>query len=548
MRTSLDTHEVINQPGDLVGANAYADDRALTEAVEAFGGGWAADQLASTGAVVGSAEVQVLARQANKATPELVTHDRFGHRVDEVDLHPAWHRLMELAFQSGAHSLAWRERRAGAHVARAALSYLWNQAENGVCCPMGMTFASVAALRHSPELAAAWEPRILADAYDPRPRPAEDKRGITVGMAMTEKQGGSDLRRTQTTARPASSAQGSGAPYLLTGHKWFFSVPQSDLFLTLAQTERGVSCFLARGWLPDGRRNRLRLQRLKDKCGNRSNASSEVEFADLEAVLVGEEGRGIRAIIEMAHLTRLDFAVGSAGLMRQALSQAIHHTRNRTAFQRRLVDLPIMRSVVADLAVESEAATWLTLRLASTLDAGDDAHERLLGRIATPVAKYWVCKRAVGFVAEALECHGGNGFIENHLMARLYREAPLNGIWEGTGNVICLDVARAVAREPETVDAFLAEVRRASGEPALDRAVQELEPVLRDIARHEAAARWVVERMALVLCASLLLRHAPREVADAYVAHRLANAGGLHYGASGQTAAAQAIIDGAALG
>ena len=538
------THDVYNQPGDLSGYDAYGGDRALGAAVAAFGGDWAGARLARAGEMVGSAEVQHLARQANRLLPELMTHDRFGNRIDQVEFHPAWHSLMEKCFGTEAHSLAWTAGRPGAHVARAALSYLWNQGENGICCPMGMTFASVAALRHAPEIAAYWEPRILAPEYDPRPLPAEHKTGITVGMAMTEKQGGSDLRRTQTTARPAGKGRGTGGTYLLTGHKWFFSVPQSDLFVTLAQTETGVSCFLARGWLESGVRNRLQLQRLKDKCGNRSNASSEVEFRDLEAVLVGEEGRGIRAIIEMAHLTRLDFAVGSAGLMRQALSQAIHHTRNRTAFQKRLSDQPIMASVLSDLAVESEAMMWMGLRLAATLDReDDDAHERLLGRIATPVAKYWACKRAPTFVSEALECHGGNGFIENHLMARLYREAPLNGIWEGTGNVICLDVVRAVQREPATVDAFLAELARAPGEPALDSVAAELASRLRRLPSEEGMARHVVERMAHALQASLLLRYAPAPVAELFIATRLRPGWSGHFGAFDHDADSAAIIE-----
>ncbi len=541
------THEVYNQAGDLVDYDPYGGDRALKAAVDAFDAGWASDQIHKAATLVGSAEIQGLARQANKLTPELITHDRFGHRIDEVELHPAWHQLMTYCFQTETHSLAWTAKRPGGHVARAALSYLWNQGENGICCPMGMTFASIAALRHAPEVAAYWEPKILRNAYDSRPITAEEKHGITVGMAMTEKQGGSDLRQTQTIAVPAGAARRTGASYLLTGHKWFFSAPQSDLFLTLAQTDSGVSCFLARGWLEDGQRNRLQIQRLKDKCGNKSNASSEVEFRDLEAVMIGEEGRGIRAIIEMAHLTRLDFAVGSAGLMRQALSQAIHHTTNRTAFQKRLIDQPIMRVVVADLAVESEAMLWMTLRLAATLDGEhEDEHERLLGRIATPMAKFWACKRAPTFVVEALECHGGNGFIEDHLMARLYREAPLNGIWEGSGNVICLDVLRAIQQEPETVDAFIAEVNKAD-EPRLGRLVRQIEPLIRTLPNNQASARWVVERMAYAFQASLLLRHAPTEVAETFLSTRVDGEWAGQFGGASDMPHAQAVIDHARL-
>jgi putative acyl-CoA dehydrogenase len=535
----------MNQPGALEDYNAFAGDEPLIEAVRVFGADWAADHLKKAGALVGSANVQFLARQANRHLPELRTHDRFGHRVDVVEFHPAYHELMALIYGCGAHSFAWTHERPGAHVARAALSYLWNQGENGICCPMGMTFASIAALRHDAALFAEWAPLINRSAYDRRTVHAKDKSAITVGMAMTEKQGGSDLRATMTTAKPATSQRGSGAPYLLTGHKWFFSVPMSDLFLTLAQTERGLSCFLAAGWLPDGSRNRLKLQRLKDKCGNKSNASSEVEFHGLHAVMLGNEGRGIRTIIEMAHLTRLDFAIGSAGLIRQALSQAIHHTSNRRAFQRSLIDLPIMRNVVADLSVESEAMMWMTMRLALALDRGaNDRAEALLSRICTPVAKYWACKRAPQFVAEALECHGGNGFIADQLMERLYREAPLNGIWEGTGNVICLDVLRSMQREPDTIEVFLEEVGKARGANArLDALTEDLGGRLRDPGALEPSARLIVEMMAFALQASLLVRHSSTAVADAFCATRLGGEWGHAFGTLPPGLDTQAIID-----
>ena len=450
------THEVLNQPGILADYNAFTTDRPLTEAVQALGADWAWEKLRRAGAIVGSEEGQQLARSANRHLPELRTHDRFGHRIDQVEFHPAYHELMRLIFSTETHSLAWTEEgRPGAHVARAALSYLWNQGENGVCCPMGMTFASIAALRHDQVILARWREKILSHTYDPRPIYAADKRGATVGMAMTEKQGGSDLRATITTAHPATARSGSGEEYLLTGHKWFFSVPMSDLFLTLARTDRGVSCFVATGWLPDGSRNRLKIQRLKDKCGNRSNASSEVEFHGLHAVMLGEEGHGIRTIVEMAHLTRLDFAIGSAGLMRQALrpgdpsrleparipalaGRSAGHAQRRGGPRGRGrsadVDGPPARSCPRPLRGERGRTAAVPDR-----DAG---------------AKYWACKRAPMFVVEALECHGGNGFIEDHLMARLYREAPLNGIWEGTGNVVCLDVLRAMQREPEATGVF----------------------------------------------------------------------------------------------
>ncbi|MFL5280256.1 MAG: acyl-CoA dehydrogenase family protein [Rhodopila sp.] len=544
--TGYATHEVLNQPGDLVDYNAYSGDEPLCEAIRVFGVDWADSRLREAGSIVGSSHVQQLARQANRNLPELRTHDRFGHRVDVVEFHPAYHELMTLIYRCGTHSLAWTDQRPGTHVARAALSYLWNQGENGICCPMGMTFAAIPALRHDAALHAEWAPLVNSLSYDPRAVYAKEKRGATVGMAMTEKQGGSDLRATITTARPATDRHGSGAPYLITGHKWFFSVPMSDLFLTLARTEKGLSCFLATGWLPDSSRNRLKLQRLKDKCGNKSNASSEVEFHDLHAVMLGEEGRGIRTIIEMAHVTRLDFAIGSSGLMRQALSQALHHTTHRRAFQRSLVDLPTMRNVVADLAIESEAMMWLSMRLAAALDAGKrgDRGELLLSRIATPVAKYWACKRAPQFVAEALECHGGNGFIADHLMERLYREAPLNGIWEGTGNVICLDVLRAMQREPETVGVFLDELCAArGGDKRIDASIDDLAERLADPAALEPVARRIVEMMAFSLQASLLLRHAPPAVTDAFCATRLDGDWGHAFGTMPNGLDTRAIVD-----
>ena len=544
------THEVMNQPGTLEDYNAFADDRPLCDAVRAFGGDWARGELYRCGALVGSEKVQTLARLANRHTPELRTHDRFGHRVDVVEFHPAYHELMTLIYGSECHSFAWKRDREGAHVARAALNYLWNQGENGICCPMTMSFAAIPALKCDPQVLAEWAPAINAAGYDPRPVYAKSKSGVTVGMAMTEKQGGSDLRATMTTAQPASTRRGSGGPYLLTGHKWFFSAPMSDLFLTLAQTEKGLSCFLATGWLPDDSRNRLKLQRLKDKCGNRSNASSEVEFYGLHAVMLGEEGRGIRTIIDMVHATRLDFAVGSSGLMRQALSQTIHHTTHRRAFQRALIDQPIMQNVVADLAVESEALMWMSMRLARAFDRSEaDDRERLLSRLATPVAKYWACKRAPQFVVEALECHGGNGFIADHLMERLYREAPLNGIWEGTGNVICLDVLRAMQREPDAVEVFFDEVDQArGGDKALDLAIHDLRRRLAEPSSLEPVARRVVETMAFVFQASLLLRHSTRHVAEAFCRTRLAGDRGYAFGTIPTGLDTRSIIDRARIG
>ena len=462
------THEVMNQATPLTGHNAFTGDRLLSEIAERESIGWAGDLLADAGKTVASAHVAQLARDANRHEPELRTHDRFGHRVDQIEFHPAWHELMSLAVAHGTHSLSWTAKKPGAHVARAVLSYLWNQGENGICCPLGMTYSAIPALRLQPDLAAVWEPFVLSTRYDPTPAPMHKKTGGTVGMTLTEKQAGSDLRATQTVARPASSRRGPGEAYVIDGHKWFFSVPHSDVFVTLAHTDRGLSCFLLPGWLPDGSRNRLLIQRLKAKCGNRSNASSEIEYRGALGWLVGEEGQGIKAALAMTLLTRLDFAIGSAGLMRRALSEAIHHTGGRRAFQKPLAQQPLMRNVLADLALEVEAATLLGFRLARAVDdeeAGDET-AALLVRIATPVAKYWNCKRVVGVVHEALECHGGNGFIEEGPMARLYREAPLNGIWEGSGNIIALDVLRAASKSPATVPALIEALTRIRALPA----------------------------------------------------------------------------------
>ncbi len=503
------THVVENQPGELVDFNVFGTDAALRAAVKVFGATWAETRLADAGARVGSAAMQALARTANRQVPTLRTHDRFGNRIDDVEFCAAWHELMGMIRADGVHALGWTEARPGAHVARAAMSYLWAQGEPGVGCPAVMTFASLAALKHAPTLLERFRDKILSPQYDPRPLPPAQKAALGVAMAMTEKQGGSDLRQTQTVAVRA------GDKFLLTGHKWFFSVPTSDLFLTLARTDAGISCFLAQGWRDDGSRNFLALQRLKDKCGNRSNASAEVEFRGLEAELVGAEGRGIATLLEMAHLTRIECALGSAALIRQAVTSAVHHASGRVAFQRRLVEQPVMANVLADLALEAEAAMWLAMRAAAALDAQErDEDERVLGRVLAPIAKYWVCKRAPGVIAEAMECHGGNGFIEEHVLARLYRDAPVNGLWEGSGNVICLDVLRALQREPDAARLLEAEVRRAAGlHPALDG--------WRFLPAPEANARLVVQNLALGITASLLLRYAPFAVADAFCRSRL---------------------------
>jgi len=531
------THEVVNQPPPLVDYDV-AGDAALTEAAGREGAGWALDDLHRLGRFAGTAEPQQWADEANRNEPRLLTHDRYGHRIDEVEFHPSWHRLMDVAVGEGLAGAPWTDPRAGAHVARAAALFTWSQVEAGHSCPITMTYAVVPALRNAPELAAAYEPLLTSRSYDPGLRAPLGKRGLLAGMGMTEKQGGSDVRANTTTATPA----GDGT-YRLRGHKWFTSAPMCDLFLVLAQAPGGLSCFLVPRVLPDGTRNVFRIQRLKDKLGNRSNASSEPEFDDTVAWLVGAEGRGVRTIIEMVTVTRLDCTIGSAAGMRAALSQAIHHTRHRSAFGSVLAGQPLMRNVLADLAVESEAATALAMRLAGALDRD----ERAFRRLATAVGKYWVCKRQSAVVGEALECLGGNGYVEDSGMPRLYREAPLNSIWEGSGNVQALDVLRALRREPESLDAFLAEVGEAAGaDRRLDEAVAALKGHLTEQDDPEGQARRVVERMALVLQGSLLIRYAPAAVADAFCATRLAGDWGYAFGSLPRGLDTAAIVERAA--
>jgi putative acyl-CoA dehydrogenase len=522
------THEVLNQAPPLEGYDVFSADRALGEGLRREGGGWAEEQARRLGRIAGG-EALAWGFQANAHTPVLRTHDRFGHRIDEVEYHPAWHALMKTAVEHALHALPWREERAGAHVARAAMFFTLSQAEAGHGCPISMTYAAVPALRATPEIASEWVPRITSTTYDPRMIPATAKSGALCGMAMTEKQGGSDVRANTTRAR-ALGAGGPGAEYEVTGHKWFCSAPMCDVFLVLAQTERGPSCFLLPRWRPDGTRNRFHIQRLKDKLGNRSNASSEVEFDGAWARLVGEEGRGVPTIIEMVNHTRLDCVIGAAAIMRHAVAQATHHARHRSTFGRRLVEHPLMQNVLADLCVESEAATAAMLRLARAYDGGDE-RERLFARLATAVVKYWVCKRTPMHAAEALECLGGNGYVEESGLPRLYREAPLNGIWEGSGNVICLDVLRAMSHGPEVVEAFLAELAPArAAEPRLDAFVKQIERDLRDRDGLEARARSVVERMAIALAGAILVRHGDPAVAEAYVTSRLAGEHGVAFG------------------
>ncbi|MEU6305244.1 acyl-CoA dehydrogenase family protein [Streptomyces chartreusis] len=534
------THTVTNQPPPLVGYDVYTADRALSEAVGRHVAPELLDEvgeeLAAFGRTCGSAQVQEWGVLANENPPRLRTHDRYGHRIDEVDFHPSWHRLLGKGVSAGL-TAAWV--RPAGHVRRAAAFLLWTQVEAGNGCPLSMTHAAVPALRTDPGLAAEWEPRLTSMIYDRELRPAERKAGALFGMGMTEKQGGSDVRANTTAATPLAES----GTYSLSGHKWFCSAPMSDGFLVLAQAPDGLTCFLVPRVLADGGRNVFRIQRLKDKLGNRSNASGEVEFDGTWARRVGEEGRGVRTIIEMVAATRLDCVLGSAGLMRQAVAQAVHHCDHREAFGGRLVDKPLMRNVLADLALESEAATTLALRLAAAYDTGGEQEKALL-RIAVPAAKYWVTKRCAPVTVEAAECLGGNGYVEESGMPRLVRESPLNSIWEGAGNVQALDVLRALQREPGALDAYLREVGQARGaDHRLDGAIKALLTDLADLDGIEARARRLTERLALVLQGSLLVRFAPPEVADAFCASRLGNDGGAAFGTLPHTLDLTAIVE-----
>jgi putative acyl-CoA dehydrogenase len=522
-----DTHDVFNQVPPLEEYDIFEADPALVEAVDREGAAWARPELGILGTLAGSAPAQELGRLANENRPVLRTHDRFGNRIDVVDYHPAYHELMTTSLAHGLHAGPWADPRAGAHVARAAKVIVWYQVDAGHICPVSMTYAVVPALRHQPDVAEAWEPMICSTAYDPADLPAASKAGVTCGMALTEKQGGSDVRA--NTTRAEATPVGPDGTYLLTGHKWFCSAPMSDAFLMLAQAPGGISCFLTPRWKPDGTRNPIRIQRLKDKLGDRSNASSEIELLGARGQLIGEEGRGVRTIIEMVNHTRLDCILGSTSVMRQGVAQATWHAAHRSAFGKVLAEQPLMANVLADLAIESEAATAAALRLARSYDApAGDEHEHHLQRLLTPVVKYWTCKRAPQHAAEALECLGGNGFVEESNMPRLFRQSPVNGVWEGSGNVICLDVLRALSREPDALEAYWAEVARAEGGDArLERAVDDLHVDLSDPETLEPRARSVVERMALVFQASLLVRFAPVAVADAFCGSRLGGGAGV---------------------
>jgi putative acyl-CoA dehydrogenase len=519
------THEVENQPPALEGYNLFEQDAALREAVAREGGGWGEARLARFGAWLGEPATWRLGELAHRHPPVLRTHDRFGHRIDEVEYAPAWHALLGRAIAEQVHALPWVDPRPGAHVVRAAAAFLMNQVESGVCCPLAMTFSALPALRATPAIANAWAAKIVSAEYAPEAQPVAAKRGALIGMAMTEKQGGSDLRATTTRAEP------DGDAWRLTGHKWFCSAPMSDAFLTLAQSDAGLSCFLVPRWRADGSRNAIHLQRLKDKLGNRSNASAEIEYAGASAQLVGEAGHGVRTIIRMVHHTRLDAALSSAALMRQAVAQALHHAAHRSAFQKRLIDQPLMRNVLADLALEAEAAMVVAMRLARAFDeAAGDRAAASFARLATAVTKFWICRRTPATVAEALECLGGNGYIEESILPRLYREAPVNSIWEGSGNVLCLDVQRTLVREPTALEVMLAELDQARGaDLRLDAWLMRLKNCLREQSDPQLARR-LVESLALALQAAMLVQHAPPAVAEAFCASRLADGNGRQFG------------------
>jgi putative acyl-CoA dehydrogenase len=523
-RRVTSTHEVFNQPTPLEDYNPFDADRPLVEALRREGAEWAEDRTRELSAICGSHQTIRWGFEANERKPVLRTHDRYGHRIDEVEFDSSWHELMRIGVGHGLHAMPWREPGPGANVARAAMFTQLMQAESGVGCPISMTYSAIPALRMQPELAEEWEPRFLALDYDESSAPATRKRGALCGMAMTEKQGGSDVRANTTVATPLNGG-GPGAEYEITGHKWFCSAPMCDAFLVLAQTDSGISCFLMPRWTPDGERNRFHIQRLKDKLGNRSNASSEVEFRGAWARMVGEEGRGVPTIIEMVNHTRLDCVIGATAGYRAGVAQALHHTAHRTAFGAELIDQPLMQNVLADLGVESEAATVAAMRLARSYDevaAGDEGATEFR-RLANPVLKYWLCKRAPSHAVESLECLGGNGYVEDSGMPRLFRESPLASIWEGSGNVQCLDVLRAMVKNPGSVEAFFTEVLEGAGaEPRLDTYVSSLRnEIPGDIETIQHRARRIVEHMALALQASLLVRYGDPAVADAFCASRL---------------------------
>jgi len=533
---------VNNQPPPLQDYNLFSTDRALLDSLERAAPAMDRTEVRALGALAGDAGTIELGFDANRNSPELRTHDRFGERIDEVHFHPAYHALMCVAVTSGLHAAPWLDREPYAHLRRAVKFFVWSQVEGGHLCPISMTYAAVPALERAPVLGPRWIGKLAARCYDPRLVPIAEKEAALCGMGMTERQGGSDVRANQTRAQRT----GNDGEYVLDGHKWFCSAPMSDAFLVLAQAERGLACFLVPRVRNDGTRNPFAIQRLKDKLGNRSNASSEVEFHGTHAWLVGEEGRGIQTIVEMVNGTRLDCIIGSAALLRAAVAQAVHHAAYRQTFGQRLVDHPLMQNVLADLALESEAATALFIRLARAVDeAPVSGHAAALKRIGTAVGKYYVCKRAPAFVAEALECLGGNGYVEESIMPRLYREAPLNSIWEGSGNINALDVLRVIQKQPATVEALFAELEPAMRDPRIAAAARQLRDDFSD-ADVEWRARALVERMATLWQASLLLESAPNYVTDCFIASRIGPSAGRTIGTLPIKTALRAIVDRAA--
>jgi putative acyl-CoA dehydrogenase len=531
MRTAYSTEAVFNQAPPLENYNLFDSDCALKEAVSREGAGWIDAEARELGELLGRSETISLGVLANRFAPELRTHDRFGYRIDEVTYHPAYHELMRIGISARTHALPWIEKRQGVHVARAALVMLRHQIDEGTSCPLTMTFSAIPSLRLQPELASEWEPQALSSVYDFRSIPALEKQGILLGMGMTERQGGSDVRANTTSAKPVNGG-GPGKEYVVNGHKWFCSAPMCDAFLILAQAPAGLSCFLLPRWRPDGARNGFHLLRLKDKLGNRSNASAEVEFRSASVRLVGEEGRGIATIMEMVRHTRLDCALGSAASMRKAVAEATHHAAHRSAFGRLLINQPLMSNVLADLCLESEAATTLAIRLAHAFDrSSEDVREQKFARIATAIGKYWITKRAPAVVAEALECLGGNGYVEESPLPRLYRDAPLNSLWEGAGNVQCLDVLRAMQKDPGTLEALYQEIGSVTGANSiLDRFTGSLIPAKEIGIEGEFGARRLVEKMALALQAAALIRSGNQAIADMFCSARLAERHGHVFG------------------
>jgi putative acyl-CoA dehydrogenase len=526
------THDVLNQPPPLEDYNLYLTDPILDRAIAAEGGKESRDTLVRFGERVGSAEVFEWGFLANTNDPVLKTHDRYGNRIDEVEFHPSWHSLMDLAVSNGLHSIPWEEDGGdGGQLTRTALLYMSSQVEAGHFCPISMTTAAVPALRATPSIASEWVPRIVRRSYDPSFRPSPEKSGTLMGMGMTEKQGGSDVRSNTTTAAPRSGG-GQGGEYSITGHKWFTSAPMCDAFLVLAQAPGGLSCFLLPRWTPDGNLNGFQIQRLKDKLGNRSNASSEVEFIDAYALLLGEEGRGVQTIIEMVNWTRLDCVMGSVALMRQAVAQAGWHVAHRNAFGSPLIDKPLMQNVLADLEIETETATLMMVRLAGAFDRAEfDADEAAFRRIALPIAKYWLTKQTTAVVREAMECLGGNGYVEESILPRLFRESPLNAIWEGSGNVIALDFLRAANREPASLETFFADLEaNTAGNKTLDDAVTRAREAVSGVRDSEAEARRIVEAVALAWAGTLCARHEDDGLLGAFAASRLDERHGMQYG------------------